>query len=128
MRLDRIAINAVNLEVELKFLTELLGLSLLQKWADLRQAYVGFENGLVIGVTENKEFDGSTYTMAQLAFNVLQAEFSQWVEVIANAIIEVVSGPKAQRGGEAIIFHAPSKNVIELCYPYVRETIANEAY
>jgi len=128
MRLDHMAINEVNLEVEHEFLTELLGLSLLQKWADLRQAYVGFEKGPVIGVIENKEFDGSTYTMAHLAFNVSQAEFSQWVEIIANAIIEMVSGPKAQRGGEAILFLAPSKNIIEFCYPYVRETIANEAY
>jgi len=123
MKIDHIAINAVNLEVELEFLTEFLGLSLLQKWPDLRQAYVGFDNGPVIGVIENNEFDGSTYTMAHLAFNVSQAEFSQWVEKIANANVEIVSGPKAQRGGETILFRTPSKNIIELCYPYVRETI-----
>ena len=59
MKIDHIAINAVNLEDELDFLTKFLGLSLLQKWSDLRQAYVGFEKGPVIGVIENREFDGS---------------------------------------------------------------------
>ena len=49
MKLDHIAINAVNLETELEFLTEVLNPSLLQKWDDLRQAYVGLNNGPVIG-------------------------------------------------------------------------------
>lgn len=64
MKIDHIAINAVNLEIELVFFTKILGLSLLQKWPDLRQAYVGFEIGPVIGVIENNDVDGSTYSMA----------------------------------------------------------------
>ncbi len=128
MKLDHIAINAVNLEIELEFLTNFLGLSLLQKWTSLRQAYVGFDNGPVIGVIENKNFDGSIYTMAHLAFNVNKTEFTVWVEKIRNDNIEIFAGPKAQRSGETILFRTPSKNIIEICYPYARETIANQAY
>lgn len=128
MKLDHIAINAVNLEIELEFLIDFIGLSLLQKWPDLRQAYVGFDSGPVIGVIENKDFDGSVYTMAHLAFYVTKAEFDKWIDKIKRANIEIVAGPKVQRGGETILFRTPSKNIIELCYPYVRETIADQVY
>jgi len=128
MNFDHIAINAVNLDEELEFLTEFLGLTMLQQWHDLRQAYVGFEDGPVIGVIENANFDGSIYTMAHIAFNVAEDEFVGWVEKVKNAGIEVVAGPKPQRGGETILFRTPSKNIIEICYPYVRETITNQTY
>lgn len=128
MKIDHIAINAVNLEDELDFLTKFLGLSLLQKWSDLRQAYVGFEKGPVIGVIENREFDGSLYTMAHIAFCIDEAEFQNWVTKIQSENIEIVAGPKPQRGGETILFRTPSKNIIELCYPYVRETIKKQNY
>ncbi len=126
MKLDHIAINAVNLEEEIEFLTRFLDLSLLQKWEDLRQAYVGLENGPVIGVIENKEYDGSVFTMAHLAFYVPKHEFANWVKKIREANLEIVAGPKSQRGGETILFRTPSKNIIELCYPYVRETIEQQ--
>jgi len=123
MKLDHVAINAVNLEEEIRFLTEFLGLSLLQKWEDLRQAYVGLEEGPVIGVIENKDYDGSVLTMAHLAFCVSDQEFSGWVMKIKELNLDIVAGPKSQRGGETILFRTPSKNIIELCYPYVRKTI-----
>ena len=128
MRLDHIAINAVDLDTELEFLNGFLGLSLLQKWTELKQAYVGFENGPVIGVIENKDYDGSVHTMAHLAFNVVKDDFVNWVEKIKKAKIDIVAGPKPQRGGETILFRTPSKNIIEICYPYVRDTIADQTY
>ena len=128
MRLDHIAINAVDFEAEIEFLTEFLGLSLLQKWTDLRQAYVGFNDGPVIGVIENKDYDGSVHTMAHLAFCVIKDDFTEWVEKVKKANIEIIVGPKPQRGGETILFRTPSKNIVEICYPYVRETIANQEY
>ena len=128
MKLDHIAINAVKLEEELEFLTEFLGLSLLQKWTDLRQAYVGFENGAAIGVIENKEYDGSVQSMAHLAFFINEKEFKNWVTKIKTNNVEIVAGPKPQRGGETILFRTPSKNIIELCYPLVRETIKQQKY
>jgi catechol 2,3-dioxygenase-like lactoylglutathione lyase family enzyme len=128
MKFDHMAINAVNLDEELEFLTEFLGLSLLQKWMDLRQAYVGFENGPVIGVIENKEYDGSQHTMAHIAFYIPEETFQDWVTKVQSENIEVVAGPKPQRGGETILFRTPSRNIIELCYPYVRESIQKQNY
>lgn len=127
MRIDHVAVNALNLEKELAFLTEFLTLTLLQKWDDLRQAYVGFPEGPVIGVIENKTYDGAVYTMAHLAFCVSADEFKGWVNKIEWAGVEIVAGPKPQRGGETILFKTPSGNIIEICYPYVRNTIANQA-
>ena len=128
MNLDHIAINAVNLDEEINFLTDFMGLSVLQKWPDLRQAYVGFKSGPVIGIIENKDYNGLEHTMAHLAFYVTKDEFSKWVEKIEDSEIEIVAGPKSQRGGETILFRTPSKNIIEVCYPYVRETIANQVF
>ncbi len=128
MKLDHIAINAVNLDEEITFLTEFLGLSLLQKWKDIPQAYVGSEDGPVIGVIENKAYDGSVFTMAHLAFCVPKQEFSEWVVKIKESNLEIVAGPKSQRGGGTILFRTPSKNIIELCYPYVRDTIHQQLY
>ncbi len=128
MKLDHVAIHAVDLDEELEFFTVFLGLPLLQKWHDLRQAYVGFEQGPVIGVIENKMFDGSSYTMAHLALCVDESEFQNWVAKIQAENVEVVAGPRPQRGGETILFRTPSKNIIELCYPYVRETIQQKIY
>ena len=128
MNLDHVAINAVNLDTELDFLTDFMGLELLQIWPTERQAYVGLKEGALIGVMENKSFDGSQFTMAHLAFSVSKKDFDNWVEKIQSHKIELVAGPKAQRGGETILFRTPSKNIIEICYPHVRETIANQMY
>jgi hypothetical protein len=37
--------------------------------------------------------------------------------VVRNLVLEVVSGPKPQRGGESILFRDPSGNILEVCYP-----------
>jgi catechol 2,3-dioxygenase-like lactoylglutathione lyase family enzyme len=128
MRIDHIAINAVNLEEEISFLVDFLGLKLLQKWDKPKQAYVGFDDGPVFGVIENPSFDNTVYTMAHIAFNVPEDEFEKWVTKIQDNDVEVVAGPKDQRGGMTILFRTPSKNIIEICYPYVRESIASQTY
>ena len=66
--------------------------------------------------------------MAHIAFCIDEAEFQNWVTKIQSENIEIVAGPKPQRGGETILFRTPSKNIIELCYPYVRETIKKQNY
>ena len=66
--------------------------------------------------------------MAHLAFSVTKQDFIGWVEKIRTADIDILAGPKPQRGGETILFRTPSGNIIEICYPYVRDTIANKAY
>jgi catechol 2,3-dioxygenase-like lactoylglutathione lyase family enzyme len=128
MRIDHIAMNAVNLEDEISFFVGFLGFSLFQKWETPRQAYVGMEDGPVIGLIENKHSDGSAHTMAHLALEVPEDDFDDWVARVHSAGFDVVSGPKEQRGGRTILFRTPGRNIIELCYPRVRTTIERGSY
>lgn len=128
MKIDHIALNAVNLDEEIEFFTSFLGFELLQKWDAPRQAYVGLASGPVIGLIENEKFDGTVYTMAHLALEVPEKDFDSWVQRVESENLTVVAGPKEQRGGRTILFRSPGSNIIELCYPRARETIQNKAY
>ena len=128
MNIDHIALNAVSLQEEIEFFVGFLGLDLLQEWESPRQAYVGAQDGPVIGLIENRAYDGSVFTMAHLAFAVSEADFDDWVEKVDAAGLPIVAGPKAQRGGRTILFRSPSQNIIEICYPHVRRTIEGGVY
>lgn len=54
-----------------------------------------------------------------------EAEFGGWVARVKNGNLDVVAGPREQRGGKTILFRTPSGNIVEICYPFVRETIAS---
>lgn len=128
MRIDHIALNANSLDDEIQFFVEFIGLSLLQKWDNPRQAYVGLQEGPVIGLIENPKFNGLDYTMAHLAFEVDPSNFDTWVHRIQTKGLAIVAGPKDQRGGRTILFRTPSNNIIEICYPYVRTSIEQGQY
>lgn len=123
MRIDHVAINAVDLDEELAFFTGFIGMKLLQRWDEPRQAYVGFDEGPVVGIIENPSFDNSAHTMAHVALAVAEGDFAAWVEKVRAGGVEVVSGPRPQRGGETILFRTPGGNIVEVCYPPARETI-----
>jgi catechol 2,3-dioxygenase-like lactoylglutathione lyase family enzyme len=124
MNIDHIALNAVSLDEEIGFFVGFLGLKLLQRWDELRQAYVGFEDGPMIGLVENPQFDGTASTKAHLAFQIPEADFDDWVRNVQAAGVEIVTGPKPTRRGRTILFRTPGRNIIEICYPPARETIA----
>lgn len=128
MNIDHVALNAVSLEKEIQFFVEFLGLQLLQQWESPRQAYVGSEEGAVIGLIENSDYDASVFTMAHLALTVSESEFDGWVRRIYESNFPIVAGPKAQRGGKTILFRTPSKNIVELCFPEARKSIAQQTY
>jgi catechol 2,3-dioxygenase-like lactoylglutathione lyase family enzyme len=128
MNIDHVALNAVSLDEEIEFFVEFLGLALLQRWDAPRQAYVGAQAGPVIGLIENKDYDGSVFTMAHVALYVEESTFDGWVTKVQQAGLPVVAGPKEQRGGRTILFRSPSQNIIEICYPDVRTSIAAQAY
>ena len=70
MKTGHVAINAVRLEEEIDFFVGFLGMKLLQIWEEPRQAYVGFDDGLVLEIIENVDFDGAIFSMAHIAFNL----------------------------------------------------------
>jgi catechol 2,3-dioxygenase-like lactoylglutathione lyase family enzyme len=125
MRLDHIALNVVSLDEEIEFF-EFLGLSLLRKWDEPRQAFMGFEDGPVIGLIENPTYNGLVHTMAHVAFETPPSTFETWVERVKARGTPIVAGPKEQRGGRTILFRSPSNNIIEICHPHARTSIEQD--
>lgn len=113
---DHIGLNVVDLETSLTFYQELFGFSLIARWDDPKQAFIGTE-GLVLGLMENPNYDFYAYTLAHLAFACTAAEFPKVVVYLQRQQLEIVSGPKPQREGEMILFRDPSGNLLEICYP-----------
>jgi len=126
MKTDHVAINAVSMEEEIYFFVGFLGMKLLQIWEEPRQGYVEFDDGPVLGIIENVDFDGEIFSMAHIAFNVSEEDFENWFARVNQCNINIVSGPKKQRGGKTILFRKPSKNIVEICYPDVRKTITSQ--
>lgn len=113
---DHIGLNVVDLESSLTFYQDLFGFTLIARWDEPKQAFIGIE-GLVLGLMENPSYDFKTYTLAHLAVACSEAEFPEVVAYLQQHRIEIVSGPKPQRGGEMILFRDPSGNLLEICYP-----------
>ncbi len=65
------------------------------------------------------DYDYSAYTMAHIAFSCGKGDFAV-VAKVKSLELEIVSGPKSQRGGETILFRDPSGNILEVCYPSIK--------
>ncbi|MGZ5008359.1 MAG: VOC family protein [Methylobacter sp.] len=118
--LDHVGLNVADLEKSIAFYQELFGFSVIEKWDSPKQAFIGAD-GVVLGLMEMPNYDYRTYTMAHLAFPCDKSEFSNVVIKIQGLGLEIVSGPKEQRGGETILFRDPSGNILEVCYPPIAE-------
>ena len=116
---DHIGLNVTDLEKSIAFYQELLGFNIIEKWDVPRQAFIGNGNA-VLGLMETANYDYSVYTLAHIAFPCHQSDFAGIVAKIKNLKLDIVSGPKAQRGGETILFRDPSGNILEICYPSIQ--------
>lgn len=119
-QLDHVGLNVADLETSIAFYQDLFGFTLIEKWDDPKQAFVGADN-VVLGLMEMPNYDYRAYTMAHLAFPCNSADFPGIIEKIGSMGLEIVSGPKEQRGGETILFRDPSGNILEVCYPSIAE-------
>ena len=122
-KLDHIGLNVRCLDESIDFYARVFGLALIQRWDEPRQAFVGRE-GTALGLMENPGFDFDAYTMAHVAFACDSKQFAGVVSIVRALGLQVVSGPKPQRGGETILFRDPSGNILEVCYPSVKEWLA----
>lgn len=93
---------------------------MIEKWDSPKQAFVG-NREMVLGLMEMTDYDFQQYTMAHLAFSISKVAFAQVVEKAKKENLEIVAGPKPQRDGETILFHDPSGNILEVCYPSLTE-------
>ena len=119
-RLDHVGLNVADLESSITFYQDMFGFSLIQRWENPRQAFVG-SGDTVLGLIEMPDYDYRAYTMAHLAFSCEEADFPMVVDKVNGLGLEVVSGPKEQRGGETVLFRDPSGNILEICYPSIAE-------
>jgi catechol 2,3-dioxygenase-like lactoylglutathione lyase family enzyme len=120
MRLDHIGLNVNDLQESIDFYGQWFGLQVIERWDSPKQAFVG-DSEVVLGLMEVDDYDFQRYTMAHIAFSISSDKFNAFVERIKTAQLEIVAGPKPQRGGETILFRDPSGNIIEVCYPSLTE-------
>jgi catechol 2,3-dioxygenase-like lactoylglutathione lyase family enzyme len=116
--LDHIGLNVADLEKSIAFYREMFGFTVIEQWETPRQAFVG-AGGTVLGLMEVAGYDYRAYTMAHLAFSCRKEDFPEVAAKVRRLNLEVVAGPKPQRGGETILFRDPSGNILEICYPSI---------
>lgn len=119
-QIDHIGLNVLDLQESIDFYRDFFGFDLIEKWDEPKQAFVG-RAGLTLGLMESPGYDFRAYTMAHIAFPVVGEAFPVVVERVRRFGLEVVAGPKPQRGGETILFRDPSGNILEVCYPSIAE-------
>jgi catechol 2,3-dioxygenase-like lactoylglutathione lyase family enzyme len=122
---DHEGLNVTDLDKSIAFYHEMFGFAVIEKWADPKQAFIGAD-GEVLGLMEASDYDYSTYTMAHIAFSCGKSYFPVVVAKVKSLELEIVSGPKSQRGGETILFRDPSGNILEVCYPAINEWKASQ--
>jgi len=120
-RIDHVGLNVSSLEDSIRFYERLFGFEVIEKWDEPKQAFVG-KSRVVLGLMELPEYDFQSYTKAHIAFPCKPEAFSHIVDEVRGLALEVLSGPKPQRGGESILFRDPSGNLLEVCYPALTET------
>jgi catechol 2,3-dioxygenase-like lactoylglutathione lyase family enzyme len=117
---DHVGLNVTDLDKSIAFYQEMFGFALIEKWAEPKQAFIGAD-GAVLGLMEVPDYDFCAYTMAHIAFPCGKSDFPVVVAKVKSLELEIISGPKSQRGGETILFRDPSGNILEVCYPSIDE-------
>ncbi|MDD5273883.1 MAG: VOC family protein [Methylovulum sp.] len=118
--IDHIGLNVADLATSLAFYQDMFGFTLIERWEEPKQAFIG-AGDTVLGLMEMPDFDYRAYTMAHLAFTCEPSDFADVVGKVQRLGLDVVAGPKAQRGGETVLFRDPSGNILEVCYPSIGE-------
>ena len=121
-KIDHVALNVRDLDQSIAFYAEMFGFKLIRRWDAARQAFVG-RQGIVLGLIEAPEFDFGAYTRAHLTFSCDEGAFPSFLEKVKELGLEIVAGPKGQRGGETVLFRDPSGNILEVCYPPLQEWV-----
>jgi catechol 2,3-dioxygenase-like lactoylglutathione lyase family enzyme len=113
---DHVGLNVADLDHSIAFYQELFGFRLIERWDSPKQAFVG-AGSAVLGLMEASDYNYRAQTMAHLAFPCAPGDFPAIVAKVDGLGLEIVAGPKAQRGGETVLFRDPSGNILEVCHP-----------
>lgn len=115
-RFDHVGLNVKDLDESIAFFKAMFGFDVIHRWDNPKQAFVG-DGMVILGLMEKRDYDFTAHTMAHVAFPCSQADFAAVVTRVKELRAPIVSGPKAQRDGESILFRDPSGNLFEVCYP-----------
>jgi catechol 2,3-dioxygenase-like lactoylglutathione lyase family enzyme len=124
-RFDHIGLNVTDLDKSIAFYQNMFGFTVIEQWDDPKQAFIGADSA-VLGLMEVPNYDYGIYTMAHIAFPCSKDDFTVVAVKVKQLELEIVSGPKPQRGGETILFRDPSGNILEVCYPSINEWKASQ--
>ena len=118
--IDHVGLNVTDLDSSIAFYREMFGFRVIKRWDNPKQAFIG-KDTIAVGLMEMPDYDYRAYTMAHLAFSCNPGDFQGVVAKVKGLGLEIVSGPKEQRGGETILFRDLSGNILEVCYPSIKE-------
>jgi len=125
-KIDHVGLNVKSLDESISFYSDFFGFKVIRRWDDPKQAFLEL-NDVVLGIIEAPDFDYLAYTTAHIAFPCREENFSSICNNIVEKGLEIISGPKQQRGGETILFRDPSGNIVEICYPSIKEWKSGES-
>ena len=125
-KIDHVGLNVSDLEESIAFYKRLFDFHVIEKWEDTKQAFVG-KDDVVLGLMEAPAYDFLSYTKAHIAFPCKPEAFEGVISEVKELSSEIISGPKPQRGGETVLFRDPSGNIIEVCYPSLKDGNENES-
>jgi catechol 2,3-dioxygenase-like lactoylglutathione lyase family enzyme len=117
--IDHVTLSVADLDRGIKFYTEMLGLKLLRRFGDPRQAYLLCGRHL-LGLIEVKDYPGLlniSKSRAHVSLLVSKTEFQRALPALQEKGVRVIYGPERSREGKRLILLDPDENKIELVYP-----------
>lgn len=117
--IDHVTLSVADLDRGIKFYTELLGLKLLRRFGDPRQAYLLCGRNLM-ALIEVKDYPGLlniSKSRAHLSLLVSKTEFQRALPFLQDNGVRVIYGPDRWKEGKRLILLDPDENKIALSYP-----------
>ena len=117
--IDHVTLSVADLERGIQFYTNVLGLRLLRRFGEPRQAHLACGKSL-LGLIEVKDYPGLLNIMksrSHVSLLVSKTEFQRAEEILHAARVRVILGPERHRDGKRLILLDPDDNKIALAYP-----------
>jgi catechol 2,3-dioxygenase-like lactoylglutathione lyase family enzyme len=117
--IDHVTLSVADLERGLRFYTEVLGLKVVRRFGEPRQAHLACGRS-VLGLIEVKDYPGMLNIMksrSHVSLLVSKTEFQRAIEVLQQHRARIIFGPERHRDGKRLVLLDPDENKIELAYP-----------
>ena len=117
--IDHVTLSVSDLDRGIKFYTEMLGLKVLRRFGDPRQAYL-LSGRSLMSLIEVKDYPGLlniSKSRAHLSLLVSKTEFNGALSLLQDNGVRVIYGPERWKEGKRLILLDPDENKIALSYP-----------